>query len=95
MLSLSSATALLEREFARQRTHACLECRVPAPFWAPAPHGMAGLWFLKALAPCPHGCHSLVARIWVELTNVYDIEYSPARSATPKPRRDLKAYSRG
>ena len=90
MLSLSSATELLEREFARQRSSACKECRVPAPFWSPAPEGVAGLWFLPALAPCAHGCHTLVARIWVELTNLHDIEYSPPPSPTRKAKRGVK-----
>ena len=89
-IPLSSATELLAKEFARQRSPECRACSVPEPFWSPAPEGTAGLWFLKALAPCPHGCQTLVARIWVELTNLHDIEYSPPRTPARKPRRELK-----
>lgn len=87
VLPLSSATELLEKEFGQQRSPDCHICVVPKLFWGPAPAGIGGLWYLKALPPCMHGCHTIVARIWVGITNLHDIEYSPPRP-TGKTRRE-------
>ena len=63
-------------------------------FWGPAPQGFAGLWYLKALAPCKHGCHTLVAAIWVEVTARHDIESVPVRPQR-RVRRELKSETHG
>jgi len=89
-LSLSAATQLLAMEFARQKSPDCRACSVPMLFWGPAPEGLRGLWYLKALAPCAHGCNSLVAQIWVEITDRHDIEHAPDNSPTRRHSRALK-----
>ena len=95
LLSLASATQLLAKEFARQRSPECGTCFVPKPFWGPAPEGMTGLWYLRALEPCVHGCHTLVARIWVDITSAHDIAYAPLHHRAPRARRQMKAHPRG
>jgi hypothetical protein len=74
MITGPNMYALLIREFDRLRPSACTRsCRVPLPFWGPAP-GVEGVyWFMKTPQSCPHGCHQLVAELWANLTTEYRI----------------------
>jgi hypothetical protein len=89
-LSVSAATKLLATEFARQRAPGCRTCTVPMLYWGPSPEGTTGLWYLKALSHCTHGCHTLVAKIWVEITDQHEIENAPDHSPSRRQVRPMK-----
>lgn len=46
--------ALLIREFARLKSPDCTQCRVPLPFWGPAP-GNSAYWYMPSPRVCIHG----------------------------------------
>lgn len=65
--------ALLIREFARLKTSQCTLCRIPLPFWGPAPGSQAGYWYMQAPKACPHGCGQVMSELWARLTTEYRI----------------------
>jgi len=66
--------ALLIREFDRLKSPACTRaCRVPLPFWGPAPGNHDVYWYMQTPVPCPDGCSQLLAGLWAKLTTEYKI----------------------
>jgi hypothetical protein len=65
--------ALLIREFARLKPPECTRCRVPLPFWGPAPGNQAVYWYMPTPRACPYGCGQLLAELWARLTTEYKI----------------------
>ena len=66
--------ALLIREFARLKPGGCtLGCRVPLPFWGPAPGSQAVYWYMATPQPCPYGCSQLLTELWARLTTEYRV----------------------
>jgi hypothetical protein len=68
-----SMYALLIREFARLKSPECTHCRVPLPFWGPAPGNQAGYWYMETPRACPYECGQLLAALWARLTTEYQI----------------------
>ena len=65
--------SLLIREFARLKSPDCVSpCRVPLPFWGPAP-GSDGYWYMETPPSCPHGCNRVLAVLWAKLTTEYKL----------------------
>ena len=93
LLTLPAATQLLAKEFARKRAPECRTCTLPTPFWGPAPEDKAGLWYLRTLEPCVHGCHKVVAQIWAEITTLHAIEHAPLPRQANRTR-ERKVHSR-
>jgi hypothetical protein len=73
MITGPNMYSLLIREFARVKPAECTRCRVPLPFWGPAPGKEAVYWYMQAPAACPHGCGQLLAKLWAKLTTEYKI----------------------
>ena len=66
--------ALLINEFERLRHPGCTRsCRVPLPFWGPAPGGQSVYWYMPPPPSCPSGCGRLIAGLWADLTTEYMI----------------------
>jgi hypothetical protein len=65
--------ALLIREFARLKSPQCMQCRVPLPFWGPAPGNQAVFWYMQTPRACPHGCAQVLAVLWAKFTTEYNI----------------------
>ena len=65
--------ALLIREFTRLKAPQCALCRVPLPFWGPAPGNQAVYWYMQAPRACAHGCGQLLSELWARLTTEYRI----------------------
>jgi hypothetical protein len=68
--------ALLIKEFDRLKSPGCTRaCRVPLPFWGPAPGNQDDVyWYMQTPAPCPQGCSHLLAQLWAKLTTESKIE---------------------
>lgn len=80
-ISAQDMYAQLVREFEKARTSECSTCRVPKPFWGPAPGpGSSGYWYLQTPNKCPAGCREVLARVWAQITTEYDIA-PPSREA--------------
>jgi hypothetical protein len=74
MISGPNMYALLIREFDRVRPAECSRsCRVPLPFWGPAPGGQSVYWYMTPPPPCPYGCSRLIAELWAKLTTEYKV----------------------
>jgi hypothetical protein len=66
--------ALLIREFARLRPADCkAACRVPLPFWGPAPNNQEVYWYMETPKPCASGCSQLLAELWAKVTTEFRI----------------------
>lgn len=69
-----SMYSLLIREFARLKApDGTCNCRVPLPFWGPAPGTDAGYWYMETPRACPHGCARVLAVLWAKLTSEYKV----------------------
>lgn len=64
--------ALLIREFARLKSPDCTQCRVPLPFWGPAP-GNSAYWYMPSPHVCSYGCGQMLTELWARLTAEYKI----------------------
>lgn len=64
--------ALLIREFARLKPKDCTQCRVPLPFWGPAP-GNSAYWYMPSPPVCSRGCGQILTEVWARLTTEYKI----------------------
>jgi hypothetical protein len=74
LISGPNMYALLIREFARVKPPECTRsCRVPLPFWGPAPGGQGVYWYMTPPPACPYGCGKLIASLWANLTTEYRI----------------------
>jgi hypothetical protein len=65
--------ALLIREFALIKDPECKTCRVPLPYWGPAPGHLTGYWYIEAAQMCAYGCRQSLALLWARLTTEYRI----------------------
>jgi hypothetical protein len=65
--------ALLIREFALVKDPECKTCRVPLPYWGPAPGHLTGYWFMETPQACAYGCRQSLAVLWARLTTEYKI----------------------
>ena len=73
MITGPNMYALLIREFARLKPPQCTRCRVPLPFWGPAPGQGQVYWYMQTPQACPYGCGQLLAELWARLTTEYTI----------------------
>jgi hypothetical protein len=71
--------ALLDREFRHVRNPACVNCRMPLPFYrAPADEFTAN-WHIGTPKRCERGCHLKIAEILARLWTRYDLKLSVER----------------
>jgi hypothetical protein len=69
----SNMYALLIREFALVKDPECMACRVPLPYWGPAPGHLTGYWYMEAPKACAYGCRQSLAMLWARLTTEFKI----------------------
>jgi hypothetical protein len=74
LISGPNMYALLIGEFDRIKPAGCTRsCRVPLPFWGPAPGSQSVYWFMAPPPACPSGCGKLITELWARLTTEYRI----------------------
>jgi len=72
-LTPPQAFALLIEEFARLKSPQCTQCRVPLPFWGPAPNDARGYWYMPTPQACSHGCSKAMLELWARFNDEYQV----------------------
>lgn len=89
-ISSNEAAIYLQGAFTEAQQSTCRTCQFPASFWGPAAAGTgAGYWYLKMPPSCPHGCVSVIARLWAAFTTEYEIQREPYDAGSHREQRTL------
>jgi hypothetical protein len=82
-----SSEEMLKRlagQFEKARPAACGKCVVPKTFWGPSAGPGTGYWYMEKPAHCGHGCDSILAKLWADMTSEHQIAKPVVLSEAPR-----------